>query len=232
MVYESRWLDRLLPGTCILCGAASKLPRDLCAPCGGELPWNENACPRCAMPMPGPPGGACGRCLGDPPRFAACVAPLRYAYPVRELISRFKFNADLACGRLLSQLLAKAIIARNSPEPGEFTLVPVPLHPGRRSERGFNQAERIARVVARALRQTVREELVERVRQTPDQKQLGATARRANLRGAFQARSCSGLRVALVDDVLTTGATADALSAALLGAGAIEVHVWCLARAV
>ena len=184
------------------------------------------------MPMPGSHPGICGHCLSQPPRFAASVAALRYTYPVRELISRFKFDADLASGRLLSQLLVQRIIALGAPAPGEFALVPVPLHPGRRGERGFNQAERIARILARGLRQPLHEGLVERIRQTPDQKKLSAAERRANLRGAFRAGSCAGLRVALIDDVLTTGATADAISTVLLAAGASEVHVWCLARAV
>ncbi len=232
MVYELCRLDRLLPGTCILCGAASGQPRDLCIPCANELPWNEPSCPRCAMPMPGSQAGICGRCLSQPPRFAASVAALRYTYPVRELVARFKFNADLASGRLLSQLLVQHLIALGAPGPGEFALVSVPLHPERRAERGFNQAECIARIVAHGLRQPLREGLVERIRQTPDQKKLSAAERRANLRGAFRAGSCAGLRVALVDDVLTTGATADAISAVLLAAGASEVHVWCLARAV
>lgn len=232
MVYELCRLDRLLPGTCILCGTACGQPRDLCSPCADELPWNDQSCPRCAMPIPGTQPGICGRCLSQPPRFAASVAALRYTYPVRELISRFKFDADLASGRLLSQLLVQHIITLGAPMPGEFALVPVPLHPDRRGERGFNQAERIARVVARGLRQPLHDGLVQRVRRTPDQKKLSAAERRANLRGAFRAGSCAGLRVALIDDVLTTGATADAISAVLLAAGASEVHVWCLARAV
>ena len=184
------------------------------------------------MPLPDAQSAACGHCLSKAPHFAACVAALRYTYPVRQLISRFKFNADLASGRLLSQLLVQRLITLGAPAPGEFVLVPVPLHPRRRSERGFNQAERTARIVAHGLRQNLQAGLVERVRQTPDQKNLTAAARRANLRGAFRAGSCAGLRVALIDDVVTTGATADAISAAMLTAGAREVRVWCLARAI
>lgn len=232
MVYEFSWADRLLPGTCILCGAASGQPWDLCIPCANDLPWNEHGCPRCAMPLPGTQSAACGHCLSKPPHFSACVAALRYTYPVRELVSRFKFDADLASGRLLSQLLVQRLSALGAPAPGELVLVPVPLHPVRRATRGFNQAERIARVVASSLRQNLQEGLVERVRQTPDQKNLSAAARRANLRGAFRAGSCAGLRIVLIDDVLTTGATADAISATMLAAGAREVHVWCLARAI
>jgi len=111
-------------------------------------------------------------------------------------------------------------------------LAPVPLHPARLRERGFNQSERIARVLAARLGLALTNTLLRRVQRTADQKQLDAAARGRNLQGAFRAEDCAGRRIALVDDVITTGATAEAATAALLAAGAAEVEVWCLARAL
>jgi ComF family protein len=151
---------------------------------------------------------------------------------VRELIVRFKFNGDLAAGRVLAHLLAQHIASMHPPQTTPTLLVPVPLHPRRLRERGFNQAQRIARILSLRLGIPVANHAIRRVLRTPDQKQLSAEARKANLRGAFEASAvCKGQDVAVVDDVVTTGATADAIAGALLGAGAAEVRIWCLARA-
>jgi ComF family protein len=231
MVYKSL-LRGLLPAACLLCGGAASGSLDLCADCAAELPVLADACPRCAMPLPAGPGTACGRCLQRAPRFGACVAALRYEYPVRELLSRFKFHGDLAAGRMLAGLLAGRLAALPAERRGGMLLAPVPLHRARLRERGFNQSERIARVLAAGLGLTLSNTLLRRVQRTADQKQLDAAARGRNLQGAFHAVDCAGRRIALVDDVITTGATAEAATAALLAAGAAEVEVWCLARAL
>ena len=231
MVYKSL-LRGLLPVTCLLCGGTARGSLDLCADCAAELPALDNACPRCAMPLPDAHGTPCGPCLQRPPRFGACIAALRYEHPVRELVSRFKFQGDLATGRMLAGLLARRLAVLPAQRRAAAVLVPVPLHPARLRERGFNQSERIARVLAAELGLPLSNALVRRVQRTADQKQLGAAARSRNLQGAFHAAGCAGRRIALVDDVLTTGATAEAVTAALLAAGAEQVEVWCLARAL
>lgn len=231
MVYKSL-LRGLLPATCLLCGGAARAALDLCADCAAQLPTLDNACPRCAMPLADAPGTPCGHCLQRAPRFGACIAALRYEHPVRELVSRFKFQGDLACGRMLAGLLARRLAALPPARRTGLVLVPVPLHPARLRERGFNQSERIARVLAAELGLALSNSLVRRVQRTADQKQLDAAARSRNLQGAFHATGCAGRRIALVDDVITTGATAEAVTAALLAAGAAQVEVWCLARAL
>jgi ComF family protein len=229
---QDRWFDRLIPARCLLCGAATRGVRDLCAPCAGDLPWLGAGCPRCALPLAGPAGTGCGACLRHPPRFSACVAAFAYAWPVRELILRFKQGGDLAAGRLLAGLLAHTVGAGPQPVPRGAVLVPMPLHPRRLAVRGFNQAERIAVELARGTGLALHRTLAVRRMQTRDQKQLGAAERRANLAQAFAAAPCRGLQAIIVDDVLTTGASADALAAALMAAGAADVRVWCLARAL
>jgi len=232
MVYTiplPRWL---LPATCVVCCGAAPGDIDICPACIRDLPESQQACPRCAMPVPRVGQAICGQCLQRPPRFSACLAAFRYEFPVRELIARFKFHGDQAAGRVLAQLLAQRVAACHPPQIHPALLVPVPLHPRRLRERGFNQAQRIARILSLQLGVPVVNSAVRRVMRTPDQKQLSAEARKANLRGAFEASEvCRGLQVALVDDVITTGATADAIAGALLEAGAADVRVWCLARA-
>lgn len=150
MVYKSNpraWL----PACCVLCGVALHGLLDLCAACANELPLHRDGCPRCAMPLEGAGGVPCGQCQRQPPRFDACLAALRYDYPVREAIGRFKFHGELAAGRVLALLLARRIAALGLEYRAGITLVPVPLHPTRLAERGFNQSERIARVLAREL---------------------------------------------------------------------------------
>lgn len=222
-------MDALVPASCLLCGAPVRGPLDLCPGCAVELPWLAPGCRRCALPLPGGPAPCCGACLRHAPRFAACTAAFVYGFPVRELILRFKLHGDLAAGRLLAHLLAQRV-ADPPPAREGLTLVPMPLHPRRLRARGFNQAERIARVLSTQLGLTLDQSIVRRALDTRDQKQLGAAARRANLHHAFEAARCPGRRLVIVDDVLTTGASADSLAAALLAAGAAEVRVWCLAR--
>ncbi len=231
MVYKSNPWQRL-PACCVLCGIALHGPLDLCAPCASELPLHQGGCPRCAMPLDGAGGAPCGQCQRQPPQFDACIAALRYEYPVRELIAHFKFRGDLAAGRVLALLLAQRIATLGPAYRAGITLVPVPLHRVRLAERGFNQSERVARVLARELALPMAPALAARARRTDDQKSLDAAARRRNLGTAFTAAPCRGRRFALVDDVITTGATLDALAAALRAAGAVQVEAWCLARSL
>ncbi len=211
--------------SCILCvGPADR--RDLCADCATDLPWNRRACDACARPIPH--GHRCGPCLRRPPPQARTVAPLRYAFPVDRLIVALKFSSHLPAGRVLGEVLAESIGA----EPDPDVLVPVPLHPRRLRERGFNQAIEIARPVSRALRIPLRTRWCTRVRATAPQSDLEGKARRRNVRGAFTADArVAGLHVAVIDDVYTTGSTIAAVATALRRAGAARVDAWCVARA-
>lgn len=223
--------DTFYSPTCLLCGRQTGAKRDICAACERDLPWNRHACQRCAAPLPtDQESRVCGQCLRHPPAWHAAVSPLRYAWPLDQLIQRFKFKADLATGNLLGCLLAGYLAADPAPRPD--CLIPVPLHPARLKERGFNQALELARPVGRRLRVPLVPELCRRLRHTEVQSTLDAKSRQRNLQGAFEVfPRVRGLTVAILDDVVTTGATASALCLALHEAGAREVRVWSLARA-
>ena len=169
----------------------------------------------------------CGPCLREPPAFDAAVAAFEYRFPLDRLVRRFKFAGDLATGRWLGEELARA--TRGSERPD--LLVAPPLSRARLRGRGFNQAIELARVVGDAHGIRVDACAVERVRDTVAQPGLGRRERRANLREAFAVpRPCSGAHVAVVDDVMTTGATVEAVARALKRAGARRVSAWVVAR--
>ncbi|MFN9794155.1 MAG: ComF family protein [Pseudomonadota bacterium] len=217
----------LLAPTCVLCGARGADGGDLCAGCASDLPHNSIACPRCALPLAAP-APACAHCLRRPPPQAATLAALRYEGAARHLLPRYKFGADLAIGRVLADLLLA--VAADAPRPE--LVAPVPLHAARLRQRGFDQAWELARAVAGRLDQPARPDALRRVRATLAQTGLDAVARRRNLRQAFAiAGDVAGRRVALVDDVMTTGATVEAAVRALRRAGANRVDVWVVARA-
>lgn len=211
-------------GDCFLCQAPAGHER-VCAACVASLPLAGPACPRCALPMAR--DEACGRCLRAPPAFDAALAAFEYRFPIDRLVQRFKFAGDLAIGRWLGERLAAAVHAQGRPD----LLVAPPLTPARLRERGFNQAVELARAVARDRRVPLELAALRRVRETAPQPGLGRRARRENLQWAFAAQGrWPGAHVALVDDVMTTGATAEALAQALKAAGAARVSVWVLAR--
>lgn len=213
-----------LTRSCSLCSAPSYA--DICADCDQELPRISAACRWCGLPFEG--GELCGACLTDPPSFARCIAPLRYEAPVSHLIGAFKYQGNFNYGRILSRVL----IERLQREPFEIdVLVPVPLHWRRRWQRGFNQAEVIADELSRALNVPTQSRWLRRTRSSTPQQSLDAEARHKNLRNIFQCEDdVRDQRIAIVDDVVTTGATANAIARSVLAAGAASVEIWCLAR--
>ena len=228
-----RWSFRLLPATCLLCGQAGDLAIDLCKACASELPWQGPCCQRCALPLP-LASTACGRCLSRPPAFDRAITAFRYEWPLDTLIARLKFAADLAAGRVLAELLASRIEAElaQSSLPRPQAIVPVPLHRQRLAERGFNQALELAEPLAKRLALPIARGALIRERATLAQTGLDAKSRRRNLRGALLAPGeLAGRHLALVDDVITTSATAQECARALKKAGAASVQVWALARA-
>lgn len=221
----------LLPPRCVRCGCPGRPPTiDLCSYCEEELVANRNVCRCCALPLPAADGAPCVACRRRTRRFDAAFAAYRYEYPVDRLVQRFKYHGDLAVGRVLAELMARALAARSMEAP--LALVPVPLARAKQRERGFNQALELARPIARALALPIRMDLCARVRVTQDQAGLAARDRQRNVRGAFAASNAGMPRhVALIDDVLTTGSTCDELARVLKRAGAERVDVWVVARA-
>ena len=223
-----RWGSRcLLAPRCLVCAGPGSDALDLCRWCRAELPWNEPACPRCALPLVA--GADCPRCLAEPPPFTRAHAAFRYEFPVDRLLPRFKFHADLAAGALLGTLLQWSL------DPGQWpqALLPVPLHRSRLRRRGYDQALELGKALARETRLPLLARRLQRVRRTQAQTELGASARRRNVAGAFALAPGPPLpaHVALVDDVLTTGATAGECAHLLLDAGVARVDLWVVASA-
>lgn len=251
-------VDGLLPASCQFCGADSA--GLICAACQRELPWNLPACPGCALPQafrtgvsPGtevflPPageggtqGGAlggvrasplglpCSRCQKRPRVFDAAFAAFLYGTPSAQAVLGLKYAARFREARWLAQAMAAALRQRTEPLP--TLLIPVPLHRGRLFRRGYNQSLELARHLGRELGIAVDPNAARRIRATPDQIGLSAAQRRRNLRGAFAVHDCvAGRHLALLDDVMTTGATLDELARACKAAGAARVEAWAVAR--
>lgn len=233
------WLSTLgralWPARCLVCGEPGACGRDLCAPCALALPWIGHACQRCALPLPAvaadrrPAAATCGHCLQQPSALTETRTACLYGHPLDRLLPRFKFHHDLAAGRLLAQLMVDAFAPLSMP----LALVPVPLHRARLRERGYDQALELARPLARRLQLPLLADGLQRKRCTAPQSRLDAAQRQRNLQGAFTVTPGTQwpAHVALVDDVMTTGATLQAAAIALRRAGVSRVDAWVCARA-
>jgi ComF family protein len=220
----TRIRQALLAQDCLLCQAASG-DRLLCEACERELPSAASACPRCALSSSG--NAECGACLADPPHFDASCAAFVYAYPVDALIQALKYGGQLA----LAGLFAHKLHQRIGLAAGIDLIVPLPLHPARLAERGFNQAAEIARDLTGKLGTRLAFQGASRIRRTLPQADRPLDERSRNVRGAFAcALDLTGARVAVVDDVMTTGATLGELAKVLKRAGAARVENWVVAR--
>ncbi|HET7306793.1 MAG TPA: ComF family protein [Gammaproteobacteria bacterium] len=214
---------------CLLCGGRAGAGSTCCEACREDLPWNASACGRCAIPIPAGVD-TCGACLRSPPPFDAALCAFHYRFPVNRLLVKLKFHARLGYARTLGGLLADYIEYRNGRLPQ--AIMPVPLHRLRARRRGFNQATEIARAVGTRLRLPVVTDVCERREDTAAQSSLSAASRRRNVAGAFTMRRPLPARHwAIIDDVVTTGATAGELARALRAAGAASVLLWSPARA-
>lgn len=224
-----KWLQSwLLPGICLLCEAPTQRVSGLCSGCEHSLPYLSQSCPRCASPLPH--ASLCGQCQQRPPHFDRAVALMHYHPPMDRLIPDLKYQRQLHLAHHLGELLSAHLHACRAPIPDR--LIPVPLHPARLRSRGYNQALEIARPIARRLRIPLEIDAVRRLRATPAQAQLPLRERARNVRGAFAARRrFDGLRIAIVDDVMTSGHTANSLAQCLRRAGAVDIEVWVVARA-
>ncbi|HEY8070044.1 MAG TPA: ComF family protein [Burkholderiales bacterium] len=214
----------LFGGSCFLCrGRAEDL---LCRECDADLPrLDGDLCPRCALASPA--GAVCGRCLAQPPHYDATVAALAYRFPADVLVHALKFRAELALAPLFAGLLAQKLAGGGRVD----FILPVPLSAGRLRERGYNQALEIGRGIARSTGSRLAPELCERRRDTPAQAGLPLAERAKNVRGAFHCpRLLGGANIAVLDDVMTTGATLDEIAATLKRAGAAHVVNWVAAR--
>jgi ComF family protein len=241
----ARWFDPLLdlvfPAVCPVCATRSDDPahRPFCGSCWAALPVGLGpGCSVCGEPFPGLAGVLpCDACRRTPPPYAFARAVAQYRDGMREAIHALKYGGRPVLATPLGRLLAEAGAHALPAPPGDWAdgLVPVPLHPARLAERGFNQAELLAAPCAARWRLPVLGRALIRVRPTLPQTDLDAEARRANVRDAFRVprpTEVGDRRLLLVDDVLTTGATVGAAARALRAAGATAVGVLTLARVV
>jgi len=229
-------LSFVYPEWCKLCDGMRAAPGHgfVCERCRGAVrrvqpPW----CERCGRPFQGAISGTfvCSQCLDIRPVYTFARAAAVYQDTLLEAIHRYKYNRALYIEPFLAALLTEA--ARNVVTPAEWdVIVPVPLHWKKKWHREFNQAERLARRLAKATGVPIQPRLLRRKTHTPSQTKLTREERFENMRGAFEVRGRvrPGLRVVVVDDVFTTGATTNACAAALLDAGAGSVCVWTVAR--
>jgi ComF family protein len=215
-----------LPQRCELCAGVSGTDL-VCGACMRDLPWLARACPVCALPSG---GGVCGQCLSDPPPFDATIAAFSYAFPIDRLIHSLKYQGRLA----LAEWCADAILAQRGNSgagPRPDRLIALPLAVPRQRERGYNQALEIARVIGARSGVPLLPRGLSRVRATPPQAALPWAERAKNVRGAFACDlDLSGLTVALVDDVMTTGASLAEAAKILKASGAASVENWVVAR--
>jgi len=220
----------IIPGTCRICGAAGDRHRDLCAHCAARLPWMPPGCPRCGQPNI--PESGCGACQQHPLPWRRGHFAFLYESPITGLHRAFKFHRDLGAGFLLGKMLAEYLRDRSDATSSESLLMPIPLHWRRHLVRGFNQAEVITRLLGRYLNLPVSSAL-HRCRHTAAQHALDRTERHENVHEVFRVTASVEQRtILLVDDVITTGATAASATRTLLKAGARHVDICCLARAL
>jgi len=228
-----RLLGSLLPRSCIFCGLKGG-EQACCEGCRADLLWITSPCHCCGAPLPrGHPLDYCVGCRMSTGADLRMRSALVYEYPLDRVIAGAKFRQRLDFAAALGGLLGDYLCGPAGMLPAEFpdVIVPVPLHRRRLAARGFNQAAEIATPVAQRFGVSLRHDVCARVRHTIEQMTLTGHARRRNLVGAFIARrELSGLRVAIVDDVLTTGSTARAVATAVMEAGAHSTQIWTVAR--
>jgi len=221
-------LSKSINQPCVLCGAKGHEDLCLCEDCLAELPYIENSCDSCGLPLQASLTH-CGACISSPPPCTRCVSVLHYQEPVDYLIKHMKYHNQLAIADLMGKLLVKKI-GKTTPLPEQ--IIPVPLHFSRLQQRGYNQAIEIAKPISRAFNIPINTTLCSRIRDTAPQFDLASDKRAENLSHAFEViNEVSVKHVAIVDDVMTTGCTVWELSKTLINAGVERVDVWTAARA-
>ncbi len=225
-------LKSVLSQDCTLCGVRSQ--ESLCGDCHRDLPFRgATGCPHCNAHSAD--NQICGACLSDPPHFDDTTSAFHYSYPLDRLVQAYKFNARLGLLPLFADALSRAIRAKrtNAAATTPDLVIPLPLAPKRLAERGFNQSSLLGAQVSTALNIRFEARGMLRVRETPPQTGLNREARLKNVRGAFDCvHRLDGKHVAVVDDVMTTGATLSEAAKALKKAGAAHVSAWVIARAL
>lgn len=216
-----------LPSICVLCHHYHRNRYAVCLACAGSLSRIKDACKRCRLPLADGGTSECGYCIKEKPAFDQVLSAWSFEEPLRTLLHQFKYREALFLGRFMAQLMKDAL--PETPYRPDC-LVPVPMHPQRLRQRGFNQATELAKLLAKELNIPVKSKLCKKIVNTEAQVLLDGKKRRQNLQKVFLAKPNHYQHVTLVDDLLTTGGTANALAIALKEQGVARVDVWCVAR--
>ena len=234
MIYK--WLKNNLSFSvsrqCLLCLSPANNKHSLCLDCENDLPGNTDHCLICSAPFAITSNQkklVCGKCQKNPPQYTSSTIPHIYSSPIKQLITQLKFHSNLAHAPLLAHGFVKAIQQRKAKLPE--CIIPVPLHPKRLRDRGFNQALELARLVSKQLDVPLNYSLCKRNKVTPFQSGLSAKERKQNLKNAFSLEQIHNYKhIAIFDDVVTTGTTVNELAKQLKSSGVEVVEVWAIAR--
>ena len=217
---------------CLLCASSEANNQAICAACLADLPWYpQTSCPQCGLASN---GMVCGSCLNSQPDFDATKAVFLYAYPIDAMMLRYKYGNMLNLGNTFGEFLAEKIVLENHFKNIDL-IIPMPMHPQRLKERGFNQALEIAKVLTKNCKEKLDYKSIERIKLTPPQASLPLKERVKNIKGAFKVNAnkldkLQGKRIAIIDDVMTTGASLNELAKTLKNAGTSHVECWVIAR--
>lgn len=226
-------LDLFLKQSCLLCASHKGGKLGLCEACLHDLPWHDAShCPQCGLLSN---GLLCGNCLNATPSFDATQALFTYDYPLDRLLQHYKYQESLSLANTFAALWldkqAANIAGLQDKKPQIDLIIPMPMHKDRLKQRGFNQALEIARLISKHTQIQLDYTSCQRTRLTPPQASLPLKERIKNIRGVFQCdKNLQGLNIALVDDVMTTGASLNELAKTLKQAGAAHVECWVIAR--
>lgn len=225
-------LDFALPPRCPGCGDIIEDVGSFCAPCWSKIEWlGDGGCDRCGLPLSGTELNFCGRCLADPPKLDRMRAAVAYDELPRTIALKLKYGRKVALARVMARYMAPL----RGDWDGEAILMPVPLHRWRLWGRGFNQSTLVASELGRLWGLPAESGILQRIRRTRPLKGLNHVQRRKAVAGAFKVRpneSLKGRTIVLIDDVLTSGSTAEGCARALRRAGAGRIELICWARVV
>ncbi|MEO6118669.1 MAG: ComF family protein [Methylotenera sp.] len=227
--FKQLFTKKLFQPHCLLCSSHDGSELGLCKACLSDLPWHTTLqCPQCALLSN---GLTCGSCLNAPPHFDATQALFTYDFPVDSLLQHYKYKDMLHLADTFATLLSEKKLAHHNLTRKIDLIIPMPMHHARLKERGFNQALEIARILAKNTQIKLDYTSCQRIKLTPPQASLPLKERIKNIRGVFNCtQNLQGLNIALVDDVMTTGASLNELAKTLKKAGTAHVECWVIAR--
>ncbi|MFZ4076886.1 MAG: ComF family protein [Legionellaceae bacterium] len=218
-----------LPTYCTLCTQQHRGPWSVCLACASYLLPLGPACKHCATPLPNTTLPLCGPCAVKQPAIDTVFTSFRFEEPLRGLLHDFKYNEQLHLGGFFADLIVKAL---NNDALQTECLIPVPMHPKRLKERGFNQAALLTQHIAQRTKKPYTLFSCKKLVHTAQQAHLNARTRQMNLNNAFSSKPLPYQHVTLIDDLITTGSTANALASCLKRTGIRQVDVWCCAKTV